>query len=43
MRGQFREFLHDRKLGVGSAVLVFGCLCLGPLVVYRVKDTEMVH
>jgi hypothetical protein len=22
MRGQLREFLHDRKLGVGSAILV---------------------
>lgn len=30
-----------RMWGSDFAVLMFGCLCLGPLVLYRVKDTEM--
>lgn len=30
-----------RMWGSDFAILLFGCLCLGPLVFYRVRDTEM--
>jgi hypothetical protein len=33
---------YMRMWGADFAVLIFGCLCLGILVLYRVKDTEVI-
>ena len=37
-----RKVSFMKMWGSDFGVLIFGCICLGPLVFYRVRDTELI-